>query len=111
MHLIFSHHFELTTPRKQNKKEKKILTFSLVVGLEINVDLSSTSRMSGCHIQNFSISPKRLTWEPLLFYLFLAPNCVRSRKGIKQFKANSFFILASKMLKVHCYELIVYATG
>ena len=41
----------------------------------------------------------------IIIILFLAPNFVRSRKGIKQFKANSFFILASKMLKVHCQEL------
>jgi hypothetical protein len=88
---------------KKGKKGTKKLTSSLIVGLESNVDLSSTSRMSGCHIQNFSISPKSLTWEPFLsLFVSGTTNCVRSRKGIKQFKANSFFILASKMLKVHC---------
>jgi hypothetical protein len=47
--------------------------------------------------------PQKLDLGTIII-LFLAPNFVPSRKGIKQFKADTFFIFASKILKVHPEE-------
>ena len=100
------------SPSKKRLREKRILTlFTLVVGLQINVDISSTSRISGCHTLNFLISPKSLTWEPLLFYLFLAPKFVLQGKAYNNLKQIVSLYWHQRCWKSTVRKLIVYTTG
>jgi hypothetical protein len=70
--------------------------------LHSNMHLIFSHQCLGVIHKTFQFPPK--AWLGNHYYFISGTNFVRSRKGIKQFKANNFFILASKMLKVHREE-------
>jgi hypothetical protein len=91
-------------PRKKkiNKKEKKnTYPFHLLWVCKLILTSQALLECLGVIHKTFQFPPKAWLGEPLLFYLFLAPNSVCSRKGLAISLCTILYCIHLKICFIH----------